>query len=132
MRIYFQIWGPLPPEISTYLIWHDAGELVTGDIPFPFKSYNPMIKKEFDALEANAVMAMGGGTPVVLTTIEQQRVKLVDVLDMYEQGKVEVAMGNQYALPIVNDPLNVIRKLVAALPPEDRDIVSKYMGLGIL
>src|SRR6267154_1716536 len=51
-RIYFQIWGPLPPEVSTYFIWHDAGELVLGDLPFPVKKNNPHLKRECDFIEA--------------------------------------------------------------------------------
>src|ERR1035438_1054365 len=58
MRIYFQLFGPMPPATSTHILWHDAGELKTGDSPFPVKSHNPKLKAEMDRLELEQLTNM--------------------------------------------------------------------------
>lgn len=129
-RIYFQIWGPLPAEVSTYFIWHDAGELVTGDLPFPVKKNNPHLKRECDYIEKLAVERMGGVNQTLIQ--HAKRAKLCDLIDMLEYGQTELKMGNQYALPIVNDVHAEVMRLVKEFPDEDRALVSAYLGEGIL
>ena len=130
MRIYWQIFGALSPEVSTYIIWHDVGELVTGDLPFPVKKNNPHLKAECDYIEARALEDMG--IKVAAPTNSAIRVKLCDLVDMYECGQIEVKMGNAYALPIVNDVRGNIVELLKRFTPEDRALVSAYLGEGIL
>src|ERR1043166_2928788 len=60
LRIYQQIWGSVEPEVTNYILWHDAGELVTGDPPFPFKRENPQFKESYRLAEGRAVHNMGG------------------------------------------------------------------------
>ena len=133
MRIYLQIFGPLSPEVSTYIIWHDTGELVTGDLPFPVKRDNPHLKAECDFIEKRARVLMGGPPlEFKLSEEESNRGKLCDLIDMYEQGKIEVAMGNQYGLPIVNDVRANIIEFMKRLTLEDRAAVNLYLGEGIL
>ena len=124
MRIYFQIWGPIPPEVSTYFIWHDAGELVLGDLPFPVKQNHSHLKRECDYIESQAVTDMGGDK---ITLIQSgKRAKLCDLLDMHEFGKVEVNLGNQYGVPIVADTQAAIVRLLDEMPLEDRRLVDDY------
>src|ERR1035437_6690186 len=101
LRIYYELFGPLPPKTSTYLIWHDAGELVLGDLPFPVKANNGGLKRQCDRIEQNAVKAMGGSLPK-LATNEKIRVKVVDLIEMLQYGLVEVFTGNRLAQPIVD------------------------------
>ena len=126
MRIYWQIWGPLPPSLTTYFIWHDAGELATGDIPFPVKAHNPNLKAEMDKLEEVSVLHMGGAT-VTLDLLSKVRAKACDLLDMHECGRVEMSMGNRFAQPIVEDTFSAIEKL--PLSREDANAVFKYLSL---
>jgi hypothetical protein len=127
MRIYYQIWGPLPTELTTYFIWHDAGELFTGDIPFPVKRDNPDLKRIMDVLEDIAVEAMLGGKPHNrLANGLQLRAKACDLIDMHEAGMAEVIMGNQFAQPIVDDTFAALEKL--PLSPEDGNAVFKYLA----
>jgi hypothetical protein len=124
MRIYWQIWGPLPPELSTYFIWHDAGELACGDLPFPVKSRDPKLKAAMDKLEDDAVRRMGG-SHVVVTPLLKLRAKACDLIDMHECGRIEVTMGNKLAQPIVDDTFAALEKL--ALSPEDGNAIFKYL-----
>jgi hypothetical protein len=125
IRIYWQIWGALPPELSTYFIWHDAGELACGDLPFPVKARNPVLKEAMDALEDAAVERMGG-VNVPLAPALITRAKACDLIDMHECGIVEMAMGNRFAQPIVEDTFAALEKL--ALSPEDGNAVFKYLA----
>lgn len=47
---YFQ--GNYQPERAMlYAMFHDANEIITGDLPTPVKYYNPEIQKSYSALE---------------------------------------------------------------------------------
>lgn len=118
MRIWYQIWGPMPPEISTYILWSDAGELVLGDLPFPVKLRNPTLKDIADRIENDAVMAMRGELPL-LPDLDKIRVKMCDLLEMWEFGLCELNMGNQFAQPIVDDILIAVDDLRGKLPVDD-------------
>ncbi len=126
MRIWWQIWGPLPPEVTTYFIWHDAGELVAGDLPFPVKAKNPVLKDTMDELEDRAVKAMGGPAGHPPDGYNKIRAKACDLIDMYEYGLHERRLGNQYAEPIITDTYTALRKL--SLSSEDQFAVSAYLA----
>lgn len=131
MRIYWQIFGALSPQVSTYLLWHDAGELKVGDPPFPVKQDNPRLKRELDAMEGDAVYAMGGPGPEFwIDDAELLRCKLCDLLDMNELGRHELAQGNRFAQPIVDDTCTSIVKLLRRLSALDQLRVWTYVSTG--
>ena len=133
MRLWWQIFGPMPPIISTYFLWHDLGELVTGDLPYPVKKNNPELKKIIDHMEDAAVEAMGGAH-VVITRYDQSRTKLIDLLEMCEHGIHEHRLGNQYAQPIIDDTAAAVRALWAELSKSDQAAVTRYVtstGVGV-
>lgn len=99
-RIYYDLFGEVPGNVASYIQWHDAGEIATGDIPFPVKSDHPMLKDTIDRLEENALREMHA-PHVEISSEEKLRVKLCDLLEMWEFGTQEVLMGNRFAEPIV-------------------------------
>ena len=125
-RIYWQIFGPLPPEASTYLIWHDAGELAVGDLPFPVKAQNPTLKAKIDWLEEEAVVRMGGPISSKYDEVIKRRAKCADLIEMWEMGHTELLLGNKFAKPIIDD----IRKAIQELPltPDDAVAVEAYLN----
>lgn len=127
MRIWYLIWGPMPPFVSTKILWSDAGELVTGDLPFPMKARNPDIKKLFDQKEREAVLAMGGDLPE-LDAHDEVRVKICDLVEMLEFGLVERNMGNMYAQPIIEDTLSAALAKLDLLPSELRLPAYAYLN----
>jgi HD containing hydrolase-like enzyme len=127
LRIYWQIFGPLPPEISTYILWHDAGELKTGDSPFPLKHDNPNLKKSLDWLEDEAVVSMGGPVSYKLEPVDNVRCKICDLIEMLEYGLDETMMGNRFAQPIVNDIARGITELLGQLDGMDQERVKSYL-----
>lgn len=132
LAVWWRVWGPLSAEESTYVLWHDAGELVTGDPPFPFKSRHPEVKHAFDREEAIAVEVMGGpqagrgawGENASAVTL--LRCKIVDLLEMWEFGMTELRMGNEFARCIVKDTFDAVAQLGGRLPREDFDKVLAY------
>src|SRR5262245_922950 len=47
--------GAVNPERAAVLgLYHDASEVLTGDLPAPIKNFNPEIKTAYKAIEASA------------------------------------------------------------------------------
>lgn len=115
LRIYWHLYGPPPSAVFTYILWSDAGELRTGDLPFPVKKDNPALKNICDKLEVAAVAQLGGRLPE-LTDDARWQVRAVDLLEMYEFGRTELMLGNQFAHPIIQDTYAALRKLESILP----------------
>jgi hypothetical protein len=126
MRIYYQIWGELPQRIAETLLWHDLGEMHTGDMPFPVKRNNPTLKQEADRIEKEARRLMGEKISLLPSGQEALRMKVCDLLEMWEFGKTEVRMGNQYAVCIEKDTWEAACELVAQLPREDQAAIAAY------
>lgn len=41
-------------QVAALAMYHDAGEVITGDLATPIKHFNPEVREAFDALEAMA------------------------------------------------------------------------------
>lgn len=127
LRIYLCIFGAVPPEVSTHLVWHDAGELVSGDPPFPVKAKNPILKAECDRIEREAVAKMGGSLQKLSDAL-LIKVKVVELIEMMEFGLLECSLGNKYGEPIVVDTRNAATELCRKLSQQDAALVHKYVS----
>jgi 5'-deoxynucleotidase YfbR-like HD superfamily hydrolase len=127
LRIWYELYGPPPAVIFQHILWHDAGELVTGDPPFPFKAQNPEFKKAFDLAEKAAVLSMGGPKLGVGDEVSTRRVKLCDLIEMWEYGIHESMLGNKFAQPIIDDTWEQISQICAKLSPDEARGVERYM-----
>lgn len=128
MRIWWHMWGPMPPEISTAILWHDAGELLAGDCSFMSKRRKPELKAILDDLEGVAVEEMGGPKAgLSLTPYDQLRLKFCDWIEMLEFGFTEMAMGNNLAQPVINVCSELINTKAVQLEDDDRAALNHYM-----
>lgn len=110
LRIYYTIFGPPSPEITTYILFHDSSEVRYGDPPFPSKKNNPDLKAAYDRLESDYNLEMFGfDHSELLTSEEKVKVKVCDLLEMWEFGTVEMRMGNRYANLIVTRTLEAAK-----------------------
>jgi len=50
-RDILQLDGPEPDRCAVAALYHDASEILTGDLPTPVKYYNPDIKKAYKQVE---------------------------------------------------------------------------------
>lgn len=100
--------GKLSPEkVALHAIFHDATEVLTGDLPTPVKYYNPEIKKAYNEIESHSVEQLLKLLPEnlrrdyrdLLTIPEADRevkdlVKAADTLCAYTKCLEELAAGN--------------------------------------
>lgn len=54
---------PSPERCVLFALYHDASEVMTGDLPTPVKYFSPDLQKAYQALEAKASRAMLEGVP---------------------------------------------------------------------
>jgi hypothetical protein len=87
------------PELLTWCLLHDTlVEPHTGDLPHHVKRDNPALKAALTEIEAPLLEA--AGLPV-LSPFQVWVLKLCDLLEMWEFGMEEQAMGNRFGGPVV-------------------------------
>jgi len=98
-RILLAIYPEAPRHLLIHCLVHDVGELV-GDIPYPVKSKNPVLKGEMDKLERKTHLSMcipwGLPAPQSLTDEEKKIFKLAEYLEMWETALFEIWYGNRH------------------------------------
>lgn len=127
LRIYYQIFGPMPAEVSTFILWHDAGELVTGDLPGMFKTTVPEIRPLLGRAERQAVIEMGGGSPGEVGAFAKIRVKACDLIDVYEHCSIELLQGNRLVEGGITWAEEQLGIACSCMSPSDADKVKAYM-----
>lgn len=129
LRIYIEIFGPPIPDVTVYITHHDSAELAVGDPPFPLKAQNQDLKVIYDRLEDAAMLEMRGEALPVLSHAEKARIKICDLLEMWEFGHQEWLMGNRYAKPIIDDTLAVVMKMISMpeFPEDDNERVTAFI-----
>ncbi len=93
-------------SIAVKAMYHEASEIITGDLPTPIKYYNDEIKKSYKAIEAVAVDKIigllpeelkGEYSPILENSEEEEKkiVKYADRICAYLKCVEEVNMGNR-------------------------------------
>jgi 5'-deoxynucleotidase len=73
--------GTLDPNLAgMYGVYHDASEILTGDLPTPIKNFNPAMKEQYKAVEKVAQAKLLGMLPPELGAAYQP---LFDIPDEY-------------------------------------------------
>lgn len=96
-----------PERIALIAMFHDAGEVLTGDLPTPIKYYNPEIAREYKKIEKIAEQKLVSMLPPefqddyrmlidsdALQPEEQHIVKQADALCAYLKCIEELSAGN--------------------------------------
>ena len=101
--------GDLNPErVAVLALFHDASEVITGDLPTPIKYFNPEIKTAYKEIEAVANQKLLDMVPDPLKSfyeplfqempedrVNHQLVKAADKICAYLKCIKEVRVGNQ-------------------------------------
>ena len=108
-------------------MYHDATEIITGDMPTPVKYYNPQIKTTYKDIERQAARSLLSMLPETMREadreiLEKQEedaylwklVKAADKLSAYIKCVEEVQAGNREFLSAKEMALETVKKL--ALP----------------
>ncbi|WP_306521914.1 5'-deoxynucleotidase [Rheinheimera sp.] len=100
--------GAINPErVATLALFHDASEVITGDLPTPVKYFNPQIAVEYKKIEAIAEQKLLSMLPPELQAVyqplllsvqyneaEKRLVKAADHLCAYLKAIEEISAGN--------------------------------------
>ncbi|HCU64379.1 MAG TPA: 5'-deoxynucleotidase [Rheinheimera sp.] len=100
--------GSINPErVATLALFHDASEVITGDLPTPVKYFNPQIAVEYKKIEAIAEQKLLSMLPPELQAVyqplllsaeyneaEKRLVKAADHLCAYLKAIEEISAGN--------------------------------------
>jgi 5'-deoxynucleotidase len=97
-----------PARIAVLALYHDAGEVLTGDLPAPVKYFNPDIRRAYRDIEAAAGQRLLAMVPEALRDdfrplflaaeadeVGWELVKAADKLCAYMKCVEEVAAGNR-------------------------------------
>lgn len=95
-----------PDRVTVLALYHDAGEVLTGDLPSPIKYFNPEIQKAYHTIEASAAEKLIDMVPdelsedfrSVLLPSDDEHVRIVkaaDKLCAYIKCLEEMAAGNR-------------------------------------
>lgn len=129
VRILVTIWPMAPASAILYAQFHDTPEVATGDPPYPVKAENPLLKSEHDRLEMEAAVPMGIWQHLRPDPYWRNRVKLCDTIEMWEFGLDEMALGSQFARPIVRRMWDLQCALMHQFKfqAEDRQAHARYV-----
>lgn len=99
--LWDRLFGMPQPLVVRQVLYHDVGEMYTGDIPFPVKRDHPALGEMVSDLEVDARNLMGVPMPP-LAPPDKWRLRVCDLIDMLEVGYRERMMGNKFATPIID------------------------------
>jgi len=104
--------GGVSTALLTEILLHDCGEVATGDVPHMAKRDNATFREEINRLEHRHSMTY----PVrrYNLTFEQCRIlKTCDLLECWEHGMEEVAMGNGFGKLVCDNIEAAIQRLLS-------------------
>ena len=111
-----------PDRVATAALFHDAPEIITGDLPPPIKYFNPAIKSAYDQVEAVAQDKLLGMLPPELTEayapllrVEDPKVrcyiKAADKLAAWLKCLEERKAGNREFVQAEEDTLHALKDM---------------------
>lgn len=125
-RIFTELFpGAVCVEVLLWIQFHDVDEVATGDPPFPLKQRYPELRDIYENIGSEVLDNMGIVFPG-LTSRQRTLIKICDLLEMWEFGMDELKMGNQYAIPIINDTWWDALNLAKSLGEEETLAVNNW------
>lgn len=105
VRIIWAIMPDAPMALIKQAMFHDIGEVGTGDPPYPVKAKNPVLKKEMDRLERDVWLQMclpwGLPAPRAIHLCAEGDLtgvlKIAEWIDCWEWALHELSLGNRHA-----------------------------------
>lgn len=131
--------GNVDPERAALLaMYHDATEIITGDLPTPVKYYNAEIKAEYDKVEKMAEEKLlsylpedlrGYYAPLFSKTVEDKElwvlVKAADKLSALIKCIEERQMGNSDFTEAEKSTLQAVHDMAL---PEAEEFISEFLS----
>lgn len=114
------IWPECPREVLVEVMFHDVGERVSGDAPYPTKAESPVLKTEMDRLENAGRLGMTPWGVVARRPLTEEAhaiFKMAEFIEMWEYALDEVALGNANCVVIRDRCFQKAREMCDTLPP---------------
>ena len=129
--------GVDPARLAVLGLFHDAAEVLTGDLPRPVKYFDPEIERSYHRIESLARERLLGMVPDTLrddygalfrpeaaSAVELELVKAADKLCAYMKCLEEVTAGNREFV----EAEKALRQTIAAIDlPEVRYFVEAFV-----
>lgn len=125
-----------PEQVAVMAMYHDASEVITGDLPTPVKYKNPTIHKAYGDLEENARLMLIRMLPKDLQTnykpyllpdeqsMEWKLVKAADRISAYLKCLEEEQMGNRDFIQAKETIWESIQQIEL---PEVQDFLKEFL-----
>lgn len=130
LRIWFELFNEPSTLVTVNILLHDAGEILTGDIPHATKRDDDVLRKRLAELEAKHVstmVALKRGTTYyqipLLRERDRQRIRICNVLEMAEFSCDEIILGNRGGLTILYNTEDALAEILTNHHLEDEDRV---------
>jgi 5'-deoxynucleotidase YfbR-like HD superfamily hydrolase len=94
-------------EVWRALLYHDAPEAVTGDVPAPAKWVFSDLEKVLRSVEERIRHEYGIHCPIA--AFEEEYIKYADIMELVWYGIEEYRMGNRAVAPMVRAALNALK-----------------------
>ena len=139
-RDILKLEGPDPDRCAVAALYHDASEILTGDLPTPIKYYNPDIKgayKQVEKIACQRLISMlpeqlkEAYTPLILESDDDVKpiVKAADKLSAYIKCIEEQKAGNADFDSAAKQTLKAIRAM--ELPELDWFVENCLSGFSL-
>lgn len=92
MALVQVLWPQCRKELLLAALYHDIPEVMTGDVPAPFKWANPEVAGMLHAAEEKMLKELG--VHVELTESEKRMLAIADTLELVLYSHEQAAMGN--------------------------------------
>jgi hypothetical protein len=129
MRILLAVWPEAPRELLVHCLVHDVGEIGTGDMPYPVKKDNPVLKREADRIEGDTHLSMcipwGLPSAQPMPALWKDVFKLAEFVEMWEDAQHELMMGNRFCQPVADRCWSEIDERAEALAAHEPEIAGR-------
>jgi 5'-deoxynucleotidase YfbR-like HD superfamily hydrolase len=105
------LYDELPPKVLLRALYHDAPELITGDLPAPAKWLSKELSAAIDVMEARVQRDMELFNEP-MSEFDEAMLKYADMMDLCFKAVEEISVGNQLFFPLLMRGLIYIRALL--------------------
>jgi 5'-deoxynucleotidase YfbR-like HD superfamily hydrolase len=112
LRIYLCVTDKIDHHMVMHIMYHDIGEIFTGDAPYPLKHNYKEVKALLDVLEIKSMIKQlnhwGAFKQIMLTEQDRILFKQIELIEMSEFGMDQVNLGNSHGFVIADRCLNAV------------------------
>lgn len=132
-RILLAIWPDCPREVVIEALFHDCGEIETGDPPSTLKNRDDRLGPVYKQIENDVRLSMclpwGLPPPHEMYGYEKQVLRMADMIEMLEFSLREEMLGNRFFAPVSERLRMWITVTLGALPNDApvRGRIKEYL-----